>query len=262
MTAAPEVFIPTSEQEAIEAFGDGSNMTVVAGATILMPEISHGRLTPKKALLLNRAGLAGVNRSGTTVTMGATTPVSELVDLPSPLGPAAANVADIEIRAQGTVGGNVCAIPGVDAPRGDLQGPLLALGATVRSTGAGGERAEPLEEFLTSTESRLVLEVAFEEPSAGGYARVDRPHAHTYTALAVSAARAADGAIRIAVTGAGPRGVRLTSAEAQADDPRAAGQAALADVKFSDDALASAWYRERTLPVLVGRALTQLREAG
>ena len=29
---------------------------------------------------------------------------------------------------------------------------------------------------------------------------------------------------------------------------------------FADDALASAWYRERTLPVLVRRALTQLQE--
>ena len=44
------------------------------------------------------------------------------------------------------------------------------------------------------------------------------------------------------------------------DDPAAAAEAATADAKFADDALASAWYRERTLPVLVRRALTQLQE--
>ena len=38
------------------------------------------------------------------------------------------------------------------------------------------------------------------------------------------------------------------------------GQAALADVALQDDAVASAWYREQTLPVLVRRALEQLQE--
>jgi CO/xanthine dehydrogenase FAD-binding subunit len=32
-------------------------------------------------------------------------------------------------------------------------------------------------------------------------------------------------------------------------------------VTFADDALASAWYREKTLPVLVRRALTKLKES-
>ena len=48
--------------------------------------------------------------------------------------------------------------------------------------------------------------------------------------------------------------------EAKASDPEAAAEAAAADVTFADDALASAWYRTRTLPVLVRRALTQLEE--
>ena len=53
--------------------------------------------------------------------------------MPAPLGPCAANVADLEIRSQGTVGGNLCAGEGHEAPRGDLQGAFLALGATARS---------------------------------------------------------------------------------------------------------------------------------
>jgi CO/xanthine dehydrogenase FAD-binding subunit len=59
---------------------------------------------------------------------------------------------------------------------------------------------------------------------------------------------------------AGP-GARLRSAEARASDPAAAGAAAVKDVTFADDALASAWYREQTLPVLVRRVLTQLEES-
>ena len=52
-------------------------------------------------------------------------------------------VADREIRAQATLGGNLCAPGGDESPRGDLQAALIALGAQVRSTGAGGERTEP-----------------------------------------------------------------------------------------------------------------------
>ena len=47
---------------------------------------------------------------------------------------------------------------------------------------------------------------------------------------------------------------------ALAKTAHAAGEAALGDVTPHDDALASAWYRSKTLPVLVRRALTQLEE--
>ena len=105
-----------------------------------------------------------------------------------------------------------------------------------------------------------MLDIAFEAPAAGAFARLDRPHTHDYSALTVCAARAADGTVRIAAGGVDGPAVRLTSAEAKADDPEAAGAAAVSDATFADDALASAWYRERTLPVLVRRALTQLQE--
>jgi aerobic carbon-monoxide dehydrogenase medium subunit len=261
MASASEVLFPASPADAAAAFGDGTGVTVIAGGTIVMPEISYGRLKPAKAIMLMQAGLGGVTREGSTVTVGAATPVSELVGLPAPLGPCAANIADLEIRGQATLGGNICASGGVGAPRGDLQGALLALGATVRSAGGGGERSEPLESFLANRDRRLLLDVSFEDPAAGAFAALDRPHTHDYTALAVSAARAADGTVRVAVTGAGPQGQRLPSAEAKADDPAAAGDAALADVTPQDDALASAWYRSKTLPVLVRRAVAQLKEA-
>ncbi len=148
-----------------------------------------------------------------------------------------------------------------EAPRGDLQGAFLALGATVRSAGEGGITDEPLESFLTKRGERLALSISYDEPAAGAFAGLDRPHTHDYTALAVSGARGADGTIRLAATGAGDHGVRLPTAEADATDPEAAGQAALHDVTPHDDALASAWYRTKVLPVLVRRVLTELKES-
>ncbi|HXG76028.1 MAG TPA: FAD binding domain-containing protein [Gaiellaceae bacterium] len=260
-TGAPEVLVPSSEEEAIEAFGDGTGILVVGGGTIVLPDLTYRRLQASRALLLGSARLDGVSRDGARVTLGAMTRVEELVGLPAPLGPCAQNIGDVEIRGAATVGGNLCAGEGYEAPRGDLQGALLALGATVRSAGAGGVGEEPLEDFLPKRRQRLVLSVSFEEPAAGAFAALDRPHTHDYTALAVSGARAADGTIRLAATGAGWWGVRLPSAEAAADDPEAAGQAALADVTPHDDALASAWYRAKVLPALVRRVLTELKGA-
>lgn len=254
-STATEALRPGSEEEAIAAFGDGSDVVVVGGGTIVVPDLTYRKLEPKRALMLGSAGLSGVSTDGGRVTIGATTPVQELVGMPAPLGPCAANVADLEIRSQGTVGGNLCAGEGYEAPRGDLQGAFLALGATARSAANGEITEEPLEEFLPRRHGRLLLSVSYEKPAAGAYAGLDRPHTHDYTALSVSGARGADGTVRLAATGAGSHGQRLPSAEGGDAD------AALNDVSPHDDALASAWYRARVLPVLVRRVLDELKES-
>jgi aerobic carbon-monoxide dehydrogenase medium subunit len=253
--AAIEVLLPGSEDEAIAAFGDGAEVTVVGGGTIVVPEVTYRGIRPTKALMLGQAGLSGITREGVRVTIGAMTPVQDLVDMPAPLGPCAANVADLEIRSQGTVGGNICAGESREAPRGDLQGAFIALGATARSAAGGDVSEEALEDFLPRRHERLLLSVSFDEPAAGAFAGLDRPHTHDYTALAVSGARSADGAIKLAATGAGSHGVRLMSAESGDAD------AALNDVTPHDDALASAWYRSKVLPVLVRRVLADLQES-
>jgi aerobic carbon-monoxide dehydrogenase medium subunit len=253
-TEATEVLRPGSEAEAIEIFGGGRDVVVIGGGTIVMSELNYRRIQPTRALLLKDAGLSGIDREGSRVTIGATTPVEELVGLPAPIGPCAANVADVEIRSAGTVGGNLCAGHSAEAPRGDLQGAFLAVAATVRSAGEGGIEEEPLEDFLPKRGERLLLSVGYDEPAAGAFAGLDRPHTHDYTALAVSGARATDGTIRLAATGAGSHGVRLPSAES------GEAAAALQDVTPHDDALASAWYRAKVLPVLVERVLAELKE--
>jgi CO/xanthine dehydrogenase FAD-binding subunit len=125
----------------------------------------------------------------------------------------------------------------------------------VRSSGEGGTTEEPLEDFLPRRHERLLLDVSFEEPTAGAFAGLDRPHTHDYTALAVSGARLADGTVRLAATGAGSHGVRLPSAEG------GDAEAALQDVTPHDDALASAWYRTKVLPSLVRQVVTELKES-
>jgi CO/xanthine dehydrogenase FAD-binding subunit len=238
---------------------------VMAGGTILMPELNYGRLRPERVLLLREAGLAGIRRNGSTLTIAAMTTIAELEQAPEPLASAARHVADYEIRAQATLGGNLCAPPGGEQPRGDLQAGLIALGAQVRSAGKNGERAEPVEDFLAGDGGeRLVLEVELQEPSHAAHASIRRPHAHPYTILAVCAAETGDG-VRVGVTGAGPTGLRARSVEEALASGAGAEEAAasvLDDAQPQDDALASAWYRRRVLPLLVRRALDDLGGGG
>jgi carbon-monoxide dehydrogenase medium subunit len=256
MTA--EVLVPTSATEAASMFGAGEGLTVFAGGTILLPEIAAGRLKPERALMLHKAGLDTISDDGGRIVIGAMVPVSALVDSDEPvLAEAAAHLADNEVRRNATVGGNLCASAASDAQRGDLGGPLIALGAHVTSTGAGGEKTEPVEDFLAGDRAgRLVLSVAYdkvERRSAGVGLR--RRHAHSYS-IATVAACLQGSELRIAVTGVGPTAVRCRTVE-QSRNP----EDVLADVTPVDDAVASGAYRRAILPKLVREALDQLEQA-
>ena len=88
-TNTPEVLVATSREEAVRAFGDGQGVTLVGGGTIVMPEVTHGNLRPRRALLLTRAGLTAVSETAGRYTIGAMAPVASLESLPEPLGGAA-----------------------------------------------------------------------------------------------------------------------------------------------------------------------------
>ena len=259
--SAAEVIVAASPEEAIEAFGDGADVTVLAGGTIVMPEITYGRLDARRVVLIGRAGLSGIRSEGDRTVIGACTTLAELAGSGiEPLATCAQRVADLEIREQATLGGNLCAPPGVESPRGDLQAALLVLDAQVRSAGAGGERTDPVEDVLATGDGRLVLDVSIARPEAAATARVRRPHAHAYTVLQVCAARVG-GQVRVAASGAGPRAVRLRGVEeavAGGAGGEDAAARALDGVTPHDDALASGSYRAKVLPVLVRDALTQI----
>lgn len=249
-----DIVIPASPEEAVAAFGSGSGVTVVGGGTIVVPEITYGRLQPSRVLMLTRSGLDQVTREDRTVTIGAAVSVSALESLDEPLASAARHLGDLEIRAQATVGGNLCTAHSGEAPRGDLQAPLIALAARVRSAGDGGERTEPVEDFLAGgAGGRLVLDVSYDDVERkAAYATARRPHSHHYTILAVAATKT-NGELRVAATGLGPYAIRLTSVEQSGDAADT-----LQGVEPADDALASAWYRSSVLPKLVERALQEV----
>jgi CO/xanthine dehydrogenase FAD-binding subunit len=252
-----QVLVPTSAEEAVSQYGSGEGVTVVAGGTIVLPEIAAGRLTVARALMLHRAGLDGIRTQGGRTVIGAMVPVQALVDHPVEiLADTARHIADAEVRRSATVGGNLCAAAAPDAQRGDLGAPLIALGARVRSSGAGGDRDEPIEVFLAGDRSgRLVLEVEFDDVdrrTSGDGLR--RRHAHSYAiAAVVGAVRTDTSELRLAAAGVASTAVRLRTVEEtrNPDD-------VLEDVQPVDDAVASAGYRRAILLKLVREALDRL----
>ncbi len=131
---------------------------------------------------------------------------------------------------------------------------MIALGARVRSTGKGGERTEPVEDFLAGDRAgRLVLELEYDGPAGAWSAQtLRRRHAHSYSIANVAACSNGDG-IRVGISGVGPTAVRARAVEASRN-----AEDVLQDVEPVDDAVATAEYRRRMLTVLVRRALDEL----
>lgn len=255
-----DVLSPGSADEAVSLYGDGAGVTVVAGGTILLPEIAAGRVKAGRALMLHRCGLDTVRVDGERVVLGAMVPVSALAEeADGVLGAVARHIADAEVRRNATVGGNIAAGAAADAQRGDLGAPLIALGARVRSSGAGGERIEPVEDFLAAPrEGRLVLEIEYDRfDRRCGSAGLRRRHAHSYAVAGVVACSRADGSdLRVGVSGVGPTAVRCRALEASRDAADV-----LTGLDPVDDAVASAAYRRTVLPKLAREALDQLERA-
>jgi CO/xanthine dehydrogenase FAD-binding subunit len=250
---AAETLVPTSVEEATRLFGDGTDVTVVGGATILMPELV-GRPRPARALLLHRAGLAGVESADGRTRIGAMTTVATLAEGDGLLARFAREIADREVRAAATLGGNLCAPHGHGGQRGDLGAALIALGARVRSVGSDGEQVAPVEDFLAGNRTRrLVIGVELDDPPEAWSAQtMRRRHAHSYAIANVAVCATGDG-IRVGVSGATPTAVR-----ARALERSRVPEDVLADVEPVDDAVATAAYRRRILPLLVRRALDEL----
>ena len=144
---------PKSAQEASRMLTDcGDEARLFAGGTALMLAMRQRLVTPSHIVYLGGVpGLDSIEFRQNGLRIGALVTHAQVADSPvvkkhyPVLADMAAHVANPQVRNQGTVAGNLCyADPATDPP-----GCLMALGASVRVTGPGGERSLALDEFFT-----------------------------------------------------------------------------------------------------------------
>ena len=258
----------------------GEDAKLLAGGTWLTLVLRQGLLAPAALVSLRRVpGLDRIviDRDG-TLRLGAM--VRHRLAERSPevrraapvLAETYADVANVRVRYQATVGGNLC-----DADyASDPPAVLAALDAAVIARSAHGERSIPVRELIvghyetTLAPDELVTEVVVPPlpPGAGAAYLKYRSRSHEdrpCVGVAALVDLAPDGRCRrldVVVGAAADRPQRLgnvlAAAEGRAlDDGTIAevAEAYAAGIEPLGDLRGSAWYRRRMIRVFVGRAI-------
>jgi CO/xanthine dehydrogenase FAD-binding subunit len=252
--------------EAHAALGHGAR--IMAGGTVVMPELAQGTDAFTRIVSLRHAGLGDVRIADGEARIGAAAALSTLEAEPGLafLAPALRAIASPTIRNMATVGGNLFA----KQPYGDLAACLIALDAAATVSSGSGTREIPVEALAAEGlgTGEIVTEVRFALPAPGSFrfVKAGRKVLNAAAIVTVAAVVREEGgkvaACRIALGGVAPHAVRARAAEAALlgrplDRAAAeeAGRRAVEDIDPFDDAYASAWYRRRVTPVHLRRAL-------
>jgi aerobic carbon-monoxide dehydrogenase medium subunit len=147
-----EIHQPASVMEASQMLGHhGDDAAIYAGGTELLLAMRHRALTyshlidlkviPGLNAIATRDGAIEIGAACTHRTIEQSTLVREKQPVFAELE---SQVANIRVRATGTLGGNLC----FAEPHSDPATMLLVLGATVRIEGASGAREIPIEKLI------------------------------------------------------------------------------------------------------------------
>lgn len=271
---------PTTLDEALEALAE-LDATIVAGGTDVMVEAGAGQRALGDVVAVRRvAELQRVDVSAGRVRLGAGLSYASLTGvagMPRKAAPAlftaAASMGSTQIRAMGTLGGNVVTA----SPVGDSLCALLALDAVATVARPGSAREVLLHDLIGAdgcalAGNELLVDLSF--PAATGFQRFLKVCRRAAVSRSVVSASVVcqpggpgAGAVRIVIGGCAMRPARLRGAEQVARElwngdgfltaEAAAEVAAAVSVELHppDDLRGSSEYRSHVAGVLVRRAL-------
>jgi aerobic carbon-monoxide dehydrogenase medium subunit len=255
---------PASVQEAVRLLGEHEGARPLAGGQTLINVMKARAASPDVLVdLSDLRELKGIELSADgTLEIGAMTTYSEIIDSVEArarpiLGEVCAQIADVQVRNRGTIGGNVCS----NDPTNHLPPVLVAAGATMTITGQSGERSVPAEEFFLGVymtaagPGELLTKISVPPGKSDGFASVTIGRDGT---CIVSAAAVLDGDAPRVVLGcvdAVPVLVRPSSADEGAVREAVRG----AGLEPPSDVHASADYRRHLAEVLAVRAVEKAR---
>jgi aerobic carbon-monoxide dehydrogenase medium subunit len=248
--------------EAANMLRDNPEAKLISGGQTLVPTLRQRLARPSHLVdIAHLAELRGISEQGDRVVIGATTTHAEVAasDLVRQKIPGLAHLAgligDPPVRHLGTIGGSIAN----NDPAADYPAAVLALNATVQTS----KRTIAADDFFTGLfetaldSGEIVLRVSFPVPRRSAYEKFHQS-ASRFALVGVFVAVLADGSIRAAVTGAGPRVFRAASIEAALAESFTAAAAESGSISaegLNSDIHGSAEFRAHLVPVLAGRAV-------
>jgi aerobic carbon-monoxide dehydrogenase medium subunit len=258
---------PSSVDDAIRLLAGNEGARPLAGGQTLLNVMKARAASPDVLVDLNRLEeLRAITVSGETLRLGAMATLSSIVgssevEVSRPiLAEVAAQIADVQVRNRGTIGGNACS----NDPTNHLPPLLVALGASFVIRGGDGERTVPAEDFFLGVymtavaegELLLAVEVPAAANAADGFASVTIGADGTCIANAAACLR--DGGVRVALGCVGAVPALITPDATDEASVRAAVEGAGLDPP--SDVHASAEYRSHLAAVCAVRAVAQAQE--
>jgi carbon-monoxide dehydrogenase medium subunit len=253
---AVEYAKPASVAEALDLLAANDGARALAGGQTLINVMKARAASPDALVDLNGIEeLKGIELGGDgTLTIGAMTTYTELIESAEArarpiLGEVCAQIADVQVRNRGTIGGNLCS----NDPTNHLPPLIAAIGAHLTILGRGGERTVAASDFflgvyLTAVaQDELLTRISIPPGRNDGFAAVTLGIDGTCIA---NAAASMNGSLRIALgcVDAVPVVVEASSADQAREAVRAAGLRPPADVHASSE------YRAHLAEILAERA--------
>lgn len=252
---------PARLADAVKLMKKAKDGKYMSGGMTLLPTIKLGLASPTDVIDLGGIKNSGVSVSAKAVVVKAGTAHADVASdkavkkaIPA-LAVLAVGIGDPHVRNRGTIGGSIAN----NDPAADYPAAALGLGATMHTS----DRKLPADKFFTGMfatalkANEIVIAVEFPIPAKAGYAKFRNPASH-YAMVGVFVAKMKDGAVRVAVTGAGPAVFRVPEMEAALAKDFSAKALAGISVKakgLNSDMHASAEYRAHLIGVMACRAV-------
>ena len=276
------VAIPLTIREALDALKTTPDARLIQGGTDMMVEINFNHLKPNNVIALRRVQelRAWKKNANGTVTIGAGVPyqemeTGELKRLLPALAEAARTVGSPQIRAAGTLGGNL----GTCSPAGDGLPVLFALDAVVHLRSVEASRDLSIHEFMLGVKrnarasNEIITSVTVPLLDGWqGYAKVGVRNAMVISvASSCLAIDKQTNSVRIALGAVGPTIIRCRDAELWLSEQfdfsttssidaavaKEFGRRVALESKPIDDHRSTAEYRRHAVGVLAQRLITR-----
>jgi aerobic carbon-monoxide dehydrogenase medium subunit len=255
---------PATLEQALGVLADYPGARALAGGQTLLNVMKARAAAPD--VLVDLSGIPGLRSislgADGTLELGAMTTYSDVIASAEArarpiLGTVCAQIADVQVRNRGTIGGNVCS----SDPTNHLPPLLVALGATFTVVGRDGEREVAARDFFLGVymtaagPGELLTKITVPAGRSDGFASI--PIGVDGTCI-VNAAASLNGGVRVAL---GCVAATPVVVEAPSADPEAVrGAVREAALEPPSDVHASADYRRHLAEVVAARAVERAGE--